>query len=124
MKKVLFTFSILSLAGFAWAIPQVWRSSFTNTADTTKNLCGNDNGIVTNRRGILHSVCVSSNTAGTDVITVYNSSASAINPIAVIDGSSSENCYTFDVIATTVTKGLTYSKTGTSSVEILYDCYQ
>lgn len=123
MKKLILLFGTMFWVGMAWAAgtPSVWRSSFTNTAETTKNICGNDAGITTNRRGFFHGVCASS-TAVNGVMTVYNSSASAINPIGVFN-SVAGNCEYFDVIASTQAKGLTYSTVGSGNFTILYDCY-
>lgn len=122
MKTLICALSLF-VAGVAWSASptSVWRSSFTKTIDTTKNVCGADAGIVTNRRGFLHGVIVSS-AAAPGVFTVYNSSASAINIMAEID-TSAEGSYFYDVVATTVSKGLTYSNSSTASVTLLYDCY-
>ena len=94
---------------------EAWLSSTTATADTTKNVC-------MSKRGVFHGVCVSSPTALASTYTVYNSSASAINPIAVIDATG-RGCYYYDVVASTVNKGLTYSNSSTANVTLLYNCY-
>lgn len=122
MNKMIFVLGLVLIAGVSWGgSPTVWRSSFTKTADTTKNVCGNDAGIVTNRRGFLHGVVVSS-AAVPGVFTVYNSSGSAINIMAEID-TSAEGSYYYDVVASTINKGLTYSNSSTASVTLLYECY-
>lgn len=123
MKKLILVLGLIAVTGVCWAAnPSVWRSSFTNTADTTKNVCGNDAGIVTNRRGFFHGVCVSSSAATNGTVTVFNSSASAINPIAVVN-TVTGGCSYFDVVASTFAKGLTYSTTGSGNVTLLYDCF-
>lgn len=113
MKRFLISaaFFLITSTGFAY---EAWLSSTTVTADTTKNLC-------VNKRGVLHGVIISSSVAASSLI-VYNSSAAAINPIAVID-SSAKGSYLYDVIASTVNKGLTYSTIGTAASTILYNCY-
>jgi hypothetical protein len=115
MKRLLILSAILFSAGLAHAgAPAVYRSSFTATADTTKNLC-------MNRRGFLHGVCVSSATALPSTFIVYATSATAANIIATIDGTKT-GCYYFDVVASTPT-GLTYSNSATANTTVLYDCY-
>lgn len=121
---------ILAVALICVSVPTVvlawdtWRSSYTATIDTTKNLCGTDAGLVgPTRRGFLHSVCISSSAFQTDTITIYNSSGTAINPLTTIDGTAYEGCFNYDVVASTINKGLTYSKTGGAIVQIQYDCY-
>lgn len=122
IKKLVLTAALLCVGVpstvFAW---DVWRSSYTATIDTTRNLCGGDAGIVTNRRGIFHGVCVSS-AAVNGTFSIYNSSGTTINPIAILD-LNTNGCFYYDVVASTVNKGLTYSNTGLSKLTILYDCY-
>lgn len=120
MKRLLI-FLILATASWPLEATDTWVSSFTATADTTKNVCGADRGIVTNKRGFFHGVCVSSASVG-GVYTVYNSSASAINPLAVID-TTTKGCYYYDVVASTQAKGLTYSNSSTANVTLLFNCY-
>ena len=117
MKKVLLAaLTIFGVCGAAGAAGHtVWKSSQTATADTTKNLC-------MNKRGMLHSVCISSaSTAGGGNVTIFASSATTANQMTTIN-SSTLGCYTFDVIAATNT-GISYSTVGTAVTTILYDCY-
>jgi hypothetical protein len=115
MKKYLIALSLFFIPVIAFATStQLWKSSFTTTADTTKNLC-------TNKKGIIHSVCVDSGTAAASTFSIFASSATSANPIAVIDATT-RGCLVYDVIASTPT-GLTYSNSSTANVTILYDCY-
>lgn len=123
MKRLILAFGLLMTVKVLWAgsPPSVWISSFTTAPVTTQNLCGVHAGITTNRRGFFHGVCTSSG-ATNGFITVYNSSGSAINPMAIVN-SISQGCQYFDVVASTVNKGLTYSTVGGGNYTILYDCY-
>lgn len=121
MKRISVFLILLLSSSVLWAT-DTWVSSFTATVDTTKNVCGADRGIVTNKRGFFHGVCVSSASVGGGVYTVYNASASAINPLAVID-TTTKGCYYYDVVASTASKGLTYSNSSTANVTLLYNCY-
>lgn len=121
MKRLFLAVSIFIIPVLVFADSHIWRSSYTATADTTQNVCGPAGGYSTNRRGYLHGVCISSS-AVTGTFTVYNSSASAINPIAVLD-TQINGCYYYDVAASTINKGLTYSNTSTGKVTLLYECY-
>lgn len=116
IRRLVVSIFVLSMAGAAHAFtPVVWKSSFTPSAVTTKNLCVNQNGF-------LHSVCVSSPTAAPSLVSVYNSSGSAVNPIAIIDGTK-YGCFEYDVLASTANKGLTYSNSSTANITIMYQCY-
>lgn len=120
---LLFLFSCPSQAVDA----DVWLSSHTATADTTKNLCVATNYLVgtstltTGGRGVFHGACVNSGVAASS-LTVYNSSgtATAAVPIAVIQTSTAMPCSLYDV---GVSSGLTYTTSGTADVTILYQCY-
>lgn len=119
--KRLFIFMFLSLSFFTGTAHAgnsgVWRSSFTATADTTKNLC-------TNKRGFLHGVIVSSATPNATV-SVWASSGTVDSTMTIVDASN-EGSYYFDVpaIATnTAHTGMTYSTVGTATIQILYECY-
>lgn len=113
--KRLFVASILLLAtSYSFAV-EVWRSSYTATADTTLNLC-------INKRGTLHSIVVSS--AGVNsTISVFASSGTVFSTMTVLD-TTSKSVYPYDVILATRT-GLTYSTAGTTQAQltILYNCY-
>ena len=114
MKKFLvFLSSILFLSTMSFAVQQVWISSTTQTSDTTKNLC-------LNSKGILRSVVVSS-AAANGTVTVYASSGTANNPIAIVDATA-KGSYNYEVYAATST-GLTYSTTNAPTVTIVYECY-
>lgn len=115
IRNIFLTVLLLLASGVSFALsPVVWKSSYTATADTTKNLC-------MNQRGFFHGVIISSPSAAGGSLTVYASSAAALNPIAVID-TRSIGSYTYDVGPSTTT-GLTYSTVGTPKVTILYQCY-
>lgn len=126
MKKNLFValICILGISSLAFSFPGVWQSSTTSTVDTTKNLCpplssGNVRG-----QAILHGICVSSATAvAASAITVYASSATTDNPIALVN-TVNTGCFYYDVYSSTSPGGLTYSNTGGGgSIQILYTCY-
>lgn len=118
MKKLLLVLSLLSIPYLAFAIPQVYYSSFTATADTTQNIC-------INKRGFLHSVVVSSGAIGSNTITVWASSGT-VNSTMTIINSSTQGSYIFDAPALSTNTnhtGLTYSTVGSADITILYDCY-
>lgn len=117
MKKfivgALIGFFTLFLGGHSYAIDlSVWISSNTATADTTKSLC-----TTYTARGILRGACVNTGVAGT--LTLYNSNATATNPVAAID-TSTKGCQFYDVAAMS---GVTYTNSATANVTILYQCY-
>jgi hypothetical protein len=119
MKRLLLVGIAMTLAGSLWAY-DVWLDSFTATADTTANLC-------TNKRGLLHSVVVSSAIAGTD-IKIYASSGTVDSTMTIIN-TASLGQYFFDVVSVATNTagnydhtGLTYSKQGLATVQILYSC--
>lgn len=96
--------------------PIIWKSSFTATADTTKEIpCSTS---LPNAGCRFHGVIVSS--AGVNsTLTVYNSSATANNIIAIIDtnGSTMKNQdFIFDVF---VSSGLTYTNAGSTPANIV-----
>lgn len=90
---------------------QTWISSNTATADTTQNLCKKST------RAAFHGVRINNGATGT--LTIYNSSGTATNPIAVVQTSSTW-AGDYDVITSS---GLTYSNSATANVTILYQCY-
>jgi hypothetical protein len=116
MKRFLILIASLMTASFAMAgYGNVWKSSTTATADTTKALCN-----PRTQGAILHGVCISKADAGT--FTIYDSSATANFPIAVIQSTSAaqSGCLFYDV---KVSSGLTYTNSvaGTNAT-ILYGC--
>lgn len=111
MKKILVAATALFFASIAYAVPGVWVSSNTATADTNKNLCGNS-------KALFHGVCVNQENGGT--VSIFDARGNAVNPIAVIVSSSAVgNCLFYDV---KVSSGLTYAKTTTTNATFLYQC--
>lgn len=112
MKKVWLVPAILFMASALYAA-SVWKSSTTASADTTKRLC-------TGNKAILHGVCVNDGPSG--LVTVYDSSATATSPIAVIRSSSAvtAGCLFYDV---QTSSGLTYTTSAAGNVTFLYGCY-
>lgn len=124
MKKLaIFLASFLMMGSMAFAVDMdVWLSSNTATADTTVPLCAQylvGTSTVT-ARGVVHSVVVSSPSAGG--VTLYNSSwtATGVQNIGPDNTGSNVAPYNYDVV---FTNGLMYTKTGTANVQILYQCY-
>ena len=115
MFKKLFVLMLLAPLSYG----AVWMSSYTATADTSSFMCPGT------KRAFLHSVMVTSATAGS--FTVYNSSltvsvgtatVTSINPHTV-------GSYVFDIpiVSTTSAGSFSYIKAGTAQMHILYDCY-
>lgn len=118
MRKILV--ALLLIAGPwkpAFATPSVWLSSNTATADTTQVLCPNTANVNT-KRAILHAVCVNTGAAGT--LTVYNSSATAVNPLLAMNTAAVVACATYDI---STSSGLTYTNSATANVTLTYMCY-
>lgn len=126
MKKLtIFLVSFLIFSSCAYAINiAVWSSSNTATADTTKNLCPGlpyligTSTVTEGNHGIIHGACINSGQPGT--LTVYNSSATATNPIFALSTSTAMPCSQYDVA---VSSGLTYSNSSTANVTLTYTCY-
>jgi hypothetical protein len=119
-KKLAILASFLMLSGSAFAIStNIFLSSNTTTADTTKNLCVGTVGTfgTWGNHGVIHAACVNTGAAGT--LTVYNSSATATNPIFALD-TTAKGCQVYDVA---VSSGLTYTNSATANVTLLYQCY-
>lgn len=114
MKRFLISLLVLLSVSTVYAV-DVWRSSTTATADTTKSLCNTARPL--SGRGMVHNVCVNTGAAGT--FTVYNSSAAAVNPLAAID-TTAKGCTEYDVM---LTSGVTYSNSATANVTLTYACY-
>lgn len=120
--------SFLIGVAICMAVPQVWISSHTATADTTKILCQSNTFVVAGStftnggKGILHSVCVNDASAGSGTVTIYNSSSTAVNPVAIIRSTSavSSGCNMYDVY---MSSGLVYTNSATNDVTITYECY-
>lgn len=124
MKKlIIFGISVLAVT-VAFAFEPMWKSSNTATADTTQSLCLSQTYLVgtstvsSGGHGIFHGACVNTGAAGT--LTIYNSSNTAINPIAAINTAAVVPCALYDV---GVSSGLTYTNSATANVTILYQCY-
>lgn len=118
MKRIILTISLFALPGLLFAVPAVWRSSHTTTADTTQKLC-NQTGSV--RRGILHGVCVNTAVSGGS-ITVYNSSSTAVNAVAVLASTATlvSGCQFYDI---SMSSGIVYTTSQPNDTTFLYDCY-
>jgi hypothetical protein len=123
MRKFLVFLASFLMVSMAVAFLPVWLSSNTATADTLQPLCGQYLVGVSTAvyHSILHEVIVSSAIAAT-TLTVYNSSFTAtsqsIGPI--MTSSLSPGGYVYDV---DFSNGLSYTKTGTAQVQIIYQCY-
>lgn len=115
MKKLLIGISILFVGGISWALgPGVWKSSNTATADTAQKLC---NQTASARRGVFHGACVNTGAAGT--LTIYNSSSTAVSPIAAIN-TANLACLYYDVF---MSSGIVYTNSATGNVTMMFDCY-
>lgn len=119
MKKIAaIVISILWMSSFGFAISDaIWYSSHTATADTTKAICNQTFGS-SQPHAVLHGVCVNTG-ASTSSFSVFNSSASSANPVAVID-STTKGCQLFDIY---LSSGLSYTNSSTADVTIAYSCY-
>ena len=118
MKKILVLLGILMLeTGLAFAGPP-WISSYTATADTTQPLCTQ---VGKTRRGIFHGVCVSNPISG-GTITIYNSSSTAVNTVAVILSTQAAHggCNYYDIFMST---GITYTTSQANATTFMYECY-
>jgi hypothetical protein len=120
------SFFVFMVWAFSYAaMGNIWTSSHTATADTTLNLCkGNTYLIQTStytegNRAILHGICINNGALG-NTFTVYNSSGSANNPIALVSTSTPMPCSFYDV---STSSGLTYTNSSTADVTILYNCF-
>lgn len=114
MKKLFIVLALaLGLCSVSHAVADVWQSSSTITADTTKVLCGSG------RRGHLYSVVISSPGAAGAGIIVYNSSFTTSTNFVAVDGRTIQN----PVFSTQFPKGMMYSTTGAAQTAILYNCY-
>jgi hypothetical protein len=117
MKKfLLLVASIFGMSSFSFAVANnVWTSSNTATADTAQVLCSQAN---TARHGVFHGACVNTGAAGT--LTIYNSSSTAVNPIAAINTAAVVPCALFDA---GMANGIVYTNSSTANVTLLYTCY-
>lgn len=123
-NKLAFSLTLLFLASLSFAFPGVWTSSHTFTAETTKNLCGTQGTTNVTQQAILHGICVSTATATAGgLVTVYASSGTAVNPIAIVN-TMATGCYFYDVYSSTTPGGLSYTTTAPgASVTFSYACY-
>lgn len=120
MKKkfLLFVASFLMFSIPVFAISgSVYLSSHTATANTTQALC-QQAPVGSNPHGVLNSVCVNTG-ASTSSATIYNSSGTANNVIAIID-TTTKGCLTYNVL---LSSGITYTTSSTADVTFLYQCY-
>lgn len=122
MKKmlvILASFLMFSMPAFAIS-GNVYYSSHTATADTTKALCTSSiPGIFgSTNKAIINSVCVNTG-ATTSSVTLYNSSGTAVNTLAVVDATS-KGCLSYNVI---LSSGITYTTAGTADITMMYQCY-
>lgn len=114
MKRILILLSLMLSVSMAYAV-DIWKSTNTATADTTKSLCNNYTN-PTRGRGMVHNVCVNTGAAGS--FSVFNASAAAVNPVAVID-TTAKGCTEYDVF---LTSGVTYTNSATANVTMTYSC--
>jgi hypothetical protein len=115
MKKIVLTVLALCLcATIAMAVSDVWKSSWTATADANKVLCY--------QRGLFHGVCVNRGELAS-TLKVYQSSTTSgvfLSTVAFIATSTATYpCSSYDVIISS----MGYIKTGTADVTILYNCF-
>lgn len=117
MKKLIFIAAFIGMICSAAWCDDVWKSSWTVTADTGQTLCN------AGRRSILHGVCITKSDGGTLSLFNGRSASVVVSTFAVIQATSaiSGGCQYFDVVASS---GITYTSSlaGTSAT-ILYDCY-
>ena len=108
----------LSFCGacITYALPSVYLSSNTATADTTQALC-TQTSPGSQPHGIVHTVCINTGTAGT--LTLYNANGSGVNRAAAIS-TANVGCQIFDVA---LSSGITYTNSATANVTISYQCY-
>ena len=91
----------------------IWKSSFTQTADSNQALC-------TTHRATLHSVCISSPTVAASTVSVFVSTNTAIK-MTVVDGTRS-GCLFYDTVAiSTNTNALAYTTSAAGSVNIQFN---
>lgn len=117
MKKLLvLAVSILSLSAQAFAKGDVWNYSNSTGIQATIAPCV-PNFFSGQPHAIFHNVCVNTGAAGS--FTVYNSSGTTANPVALID-TTAKGCSTYDV---QLSSGITFSNSATANVTITYQCY-
>lgn len=112
MKKVFTLFAFMLCAGVSYAGgPEVNKSSYTVTAETTKRIAATEKG------NMLYAVVVGSATPGS-VLTIYDSSGTATNTIATISLHIARD-YNFNVL---LSSGLTYTTSAapTNGLTILW----
>ena len=118
MKKLIIALGMLACIPSIASAGPPWVSSNTATAETAQALCRQSG---TTRRGVLHGVCVNRMLAGGS-ITVYNSSSTAVNPVAVIlsTQAATTGCSYYDIYMST---GITYTTSAANDVTFMYECY-
>lgn len=109
-------FFIFSVSTVSWCITNIFISTNTATHDILQVLCSQyAPGL--NVNGIVHTICVNTGVSGT--FTLYNSSASVVNPVAAIN-TSTVGCQIYDVV---LSSGITYTNSATANVTVSYQCY-
>jgi hypothetical protein len=105
----------------------VWLSSNTSTSDSTGTLCGQYiiGGSSLPVKGVIHGVVVSTGAAGS-FMQLFNSSWTVVSTtstltIGPINTQAVVSPFYYDTV---FNQGLCYTKTGTATVQILYQCYQ
>jgi hypothetical protein len=125
MKKILMVLAFLFWVRPAHAVANnVWLSSNTATVDSTQTLCGQYlvGTSTAVYHGVLHEVIVSSAVA-LSTIQLYNSSWTVVGTTQTI-GPIVTGTQTFPFVYDVIfPNGLSYVKSGTSQVQILYQCY-
>lgn len=125
-----FIFLMLSAIGMArWAHAldtQAWLSSNTSTADSLGTLCGQFliGQTTVPAQGAIHAINISSGVAGT-TLQLYDSSftitsATSSLTIGPIMTTAVTPSLFYDIV---FRRGLCYVKTGTATVQILYQCF-
>lgn len=127
MKKLFYFLLSLVLTSSAFAVTSSYfgvnQSSNTASVETTVRI---ENS---NRGDIIHSVIVGDCGTGPSLFTLYDSSAQASNTLFVADASTTPvggsitgggDCRNQYILGILISSGITYSKTGTSNITILW----
>lgn len=119
MKRLLIAATILFVATGAFA-DDVWTSSNTATADVTKRLCPQAQNTTKMGHGVFHGACVNYGVSLlTGTLQVFNSSAAAVNPIALVDAGL-KGCSYYDIA---FSSGFSYTSVSTANVTMMYSCW-
>lgn len=125
MKRLFLAIPILFVASMGYCLSPVVRSSFTQTQDFERTLCGQRviGASTTTIRGVLYSIVVSSAGGAGSAISVCNSSFTTVG--GDLGGCANVDTRTFEgriEYNTIFPKGMIYSSTGTATKAIMYDC--